>query len=382
MESGGVEIGFLEFARKNFEKKDINIFLLSAGGSMISKVKYYNVNHIPLKVNSKNPLIIFRNIEKIKKIILENHIDIVQVESRAPAWSCFYACRALGIPMMTVVQFNGLFKKTFFLKRIYNSIMFRGNPIVAVSDFVKQFSLGSSYRNYVCKKTYRRTIEVVHRGIDVNVYNQDSVLQNRKIILQNELKLPDDKIIITLPGRFSTQKGQEYFLEVLRHLKTKNYSCLLIGDIKKNSNYVERVKKRIYKYNLQEYVKIHDSVSDMPALYVLSNIIVSASIQPESFGRTSIEAQSMGKIFVGTALGGTLETVVDCETGFLAPENDSREFAFILDRIINMPAEEKLIISEKARQNVIDNFSFGQMYNKMLSIYNGISEYEDFWRGN
>ncbi|MDR2777874.1 MAG: glycosyltransferase family 4 protein, partial [Rickettsiales bacterium] len=366
MESGGVEIGFLEFARKNLEKKGVKIFLLSSGGSMISKIKHYDITYIPLAVHSKNPFIIFRNIEKIRKIIQKNSIDVVQVESRAPAWSCFYACRSLNVPLLTVVQFN-LFKRASPLKRIYNSIMFRANPIIAVSDFVKKFIL-EKYKKYISKRTLRRTIEVVHRGIDTTVYSQDAVLQNRKLILQNELKLPDDRIIITLPGRFSPQKGHEYFLDVLRHLKSKNYFCLLIGDIKKNCGYVEKIKKRIYKYDLQGLVKIHENINDMPALYVLSNIIVSSSIQPESFGRTSIEAQSMGKIFVGTALGGTLETVTDGETGFLAPSDDARGFAMILDRIINLPAEEKLIISEKSRQNVVDNFSFDAMYQKMLDI--------------
>ncbi|MDR1426118.1 MAG: glycosyltransferase family 4 protein [Rickettsiales bacterium] len=381
LDSGGVEIGFIEFARKNFEKKDLNIFLLCSGGSLISKVKHYNITHIAMGVNSKNPLKIFLNIGKIKKILKTHHIDLVQVESRAPAWSCFYACRALNIPLVTMVQFNGLFKETSFFKKIYNSIMFRGNPIVAVSEFVKKYALGK-YKKYISRKTLQRTIEVVHRGIDVNMYSQDNISQNRKLILQNNLRLPDDKIIITLPSRFSLQKGQEYFLSSLRYLRTKNYFCLLIGDIEKNPDYVKRIEKYIYKHNLQEFVKIHENINDMPALYVLSNIVVSSSIQAESFGRTAIEAQSMGKIFVGTALGGTLETVADGETGFLAPANNAREFAMVLEKAIDLPAEEKLKITKKSRQNVIDNFSFDIMYSKMLDIYNKIDQYENFGARN
>ncbi|GHU28098.1 capsular polysaccharide biosynthesis protein CapM [Bacilli bacterium] len=378
MDSGGVEIGMVELARKNFERKDINIFLASKGGALISKISYYGVKHIAIDVESKNPLTIIWNIKRIKKIILNNKIDVVQVESRAPAWSCFYACRALNVPLITVVQFNGLFKKSSFLKRIYNSIMFSGNPIVAVSNFVKQFAL-KEYKKYIYKKTSRKTIEVVQRGIDTNLYSQENVLQNRKLILQNELKLPDDKIVITLPGRFAKQKGQEYFLNVLRFVRSKNYFCLLIGDSKKNAGYAKKIEKLIYKYNLQDYVKIHGNINDMPALYVLSNIVVSTSIQPESFGRTAIETQSMGKLFVGTAVGGMLETVIDGETGFLAPPNNPKEFAAILDRVISLSAEEKVEISKKARKNVIDNFSFDGMYNKMLDLYNRIDEYENSW---
>lgn len=377
MESGGVEVGFLEFARKNFEKKDINIFLLAAGGAMLSRIKHYDVQHIAFGVDTKNPFAIFRNIEKIKNVIRENRIDIVQVESRAPAWSCFYACRALDVPLITVVQFNGLFRRSLFPKKFYNSIMFRGNPVVAVSNFVRQF-VQDNYRGYIRGKA-SGTIRVIPRGIDIGVYSQEAVPQNRKVVIQNEMKLPDDKIIITLPGRFAPQKGQEYFVDVLKYLKSDNYFCLLVGDTKKNPEYVERVRRRIYKHNLQGCVKIHDNINDMPALYVLSNIVVSASVQPESFGRTSIEAQAMGKIFLGTALGGTLETVSDGETGFLAPKNNARGFAVILDRVINLPADEKQLIAEKSKQNVIDNYSFEKMYCRMIDIYNRIDDYERFW---
>jgi glycosyltransferase involved in cell wall biosynthesis len=196
--------------------------------------------------------------------------------------------------------------------------------------------------------------------------------------MQNKLRLPEDKIIITLPGRFTEQKGQEYFLNVLKYIKSKNYLCLMVGDIKKNYKYIEKIKSLIYKYNLQEYIKIHDNIDDMPALYALSNIVVSPSIRPESFGRVSIEAQAMGKLFVGTTMGAICETVIDSKTGFLAPENNAREFAKILDKVINLSEEEKLKISEQSRQNVVENFSFDTMYDRMLSLYNRIEEYGNF----
>jgi glycosyltransferase involved in cell wall biosynthesis len=377
MDSGGVEVGMLEFAKRNFEEEGLNIFLASSGGSMINKIRCYGVEYIPLNVKSKNPLVMFKNIKRIKNIILEKNIDAVQVESRAPTWSCYYACRDLAIPLITVVQFNGLFKKNNFFKRIYNSIMFRGNPIVAVSNFVRQVAL-QEYKSIVHGKNFRREIEVVHRGIDVNVYSQDNVLQNRKLAMQNRLRLPEDKIIVTLPGRFSEQKGQEYFLNVLRYIKSKNYLCLMIGDIQKNTKHIEKIKNLIYKSNLQEYIKIHDNIDDMPALYALSNIVVSPSIRPESFGRVSIEAQSMGKLFVGTAIGATRETVIDGKTGFLVPENNAKEFAKMLDRIMSLSEKEKLKISEQSRRNIIENFSFDTMYNKMLYLYNGIEKYGNF----
>lgn len=381
MESGGVEMGMLEFAKYNFNNKDLNIFLISSGGTLINKIVHYGVKYIKLDVKSKNPFVILGNIREIKNIIRENKINIVQVESRAPAWSCLYTCKALNIPLITVAQFNGLFKKNFFLKKKYNSIMFRGNPVIMVSNAVKNIAL-TNYKYLLRKKKFLRNIEVVYRGIDPEIYNQKNVNQNRILMLQDELKLPEDKIIITVPSRFTKQKGQEYLLNVLRFLKNENYICLLVGDIRKNPKYVKKIEKLVYKFNLQNYVKICNNISDMPALYVLSNIIISPSIQPEAFGRISIETQSMEKIFIGTAVGGTLETVKNEETGFLVPENNPKEFAEILDKVINLTSAETEKIKKQARQNILDNFTFDLMYNKMLNIYKKIVDDENFWNWN
>jgi glycosyltransferase involved in cell wall biosynthesis len=142
----------------------------------------------------------------------------------------------------------------------------------------------------------------------------------------------------------------------------------MVGDIKKHSKFLGVIQKRIAEYGLLGFVRIYDNVSDMAALYMLSNIIVSSSIKPESFGRVAVEAQSMGKIFVGTALGGTLETVKDGETGFLAPPDNERVFAKILLEIMTMPESKKQEISKNAVQNS-KKYSLENMYNKTVEFY-------------
>lgn len=371
MDSGGVEVGFFELARKNFEMGNkINMFLLTSGGKMVSKLVHYRVNCIQLDVKSKNPITIFRNIKKIKKIIIDNKINIVQVESRVPAWSCYFACKDLNIPMITVV--NGLYDSKSFFKRLYNSSIFRGNPIITVSSFAMEYSL-KFYRKYIYTKKSRKDVYVVHRSIDTDVYNDDSVSTNRVLELQKKFKLPDDKVIITMPARFAEQKGHDYFLEVLNNLKNDNYFCVFVGDVNKKPKFVKYIKKLIYKYNLQRNVGIYENILDMPALYKVSNIVVSSSVKPESFGRVSIEAQAMKKIFVGTAIGGTLETIIDGKTGFLVPENDAVAFAEKLDNILSLTKEEQTAIGLNSRKHVVDNFSIDVMYNSMVNIYNSIN---------
>ena len=368
MTSGGVEVTMLELAKKNFEEQKINMFLLTSGGNMLLKLKSYGVKCITeLNVKTKNPFIIKSNIKKIEKIILENNIDIVQVESRAPAWSCYYACKHLNVPMISTI--NGLYNSSNFFKRFYNSAIFKANPIIVVSNYTKEYIL-KYYKKYIYTKKSRKDVEIIYRTIDTNIYNTDNVSVNRILELQKKLNIQEDKKIITLPARFSKQKGQDYFLKVLKYLDRNDYVCLLVGDIKKKPKYVKYIEKLIYKYDLQRNVKIFNTISDMPALYKISNIVISSSIKPESFGRVAIEAQSMKKIFIGTNIGGTLETVINDETGFLAPYNDIKGFAEILNKVMDLNEDEQSKITEKARKSVEDNFTIDKMYNSLVNIYN------------
>ena len=368
MTSGGVEVTMLELAKKNFEEQKINMFLLTSGGNMLLKLKSYGVKCITeLNVKTKNPFIIKSNIKKIEKIILENNIDIVQVESRAPAWSCYYACKHLNVPMISTI--NGLYNSSNFFKRFYNSAIFKANPIIVVSNYTKEYIL-KYYKKYIYTKKSRKDVEIIYRTIDTNIYNTDNVSVNRILELQKKLNIQEDKKIITLPARFSKQKGQDYFLKVLKYLDRNDYVCLLVGDIKKKPKYVKYIEKLIYKYDLQRNVKIFNTISDMPALYKISNIVISSSIKPESFGRVAIETQSMKKIFIGTNIGGTLETVINDETGFLAPYNDIKGFAEILNKVMDLNEDEQSKITEKARKSVEDNFTIDKMYNSLVNIYN------------
>lgn len=378
MESGGVEAGILEIAKRNNERKDFNMFVLTSGGNLVNKLKMYKVNCVILNVKTKNPLKIFLNIGKIKKVIKQFKIDIVQVESRAPAWSCSSACSSLNIPMITTIHGVyetklGLFGMFSFLKKWYNSIMFRSDAIVCVSSYVRNFIL-KHYKSYIHKKDSLARIEVIHRGIDTNLFSKESVSVSRLLAVQKELGLPEDKLLITLPARFSKQKGQDYFLKVLKFLKSTNYVCVLVGDIYKKPEYVKYLKKLIYRFKLQNNVIIHDNITDIQALYYLSSVVVSSSVKPESFGRVAIEAQSMEKIFVGTAIGGTLETVVDGKTGFLVPVNNEKIFAKFIDKALNMDDKERKEITSLARNNVIENFSLDKCYESLLKIYENINK--------
>ncbi|MDR2760580.1 MAG: glycosyltransferase [Rickettsiales bacterium] len=374
MNSGGVEIGIVDIARQNHIKKRFNMFVLSSGGLLRNKLINSGTEVIFLNVKTKNPFKIFFNIKKIEKILIEKKIDLVSAESRAPAWSCYFACKKLNIPLVSTIHGAydnslGIFSP---LKKLYNSIMCRCENIIFVSEYVMEYSL-KYFKKYIAGKNKVKNTAVIPRGIDQGIFNVNNINQNRVVAIQEELKIPDDKIIITLPARFTKIKGHMYFLKVLRFLALycQNFLCVMVGDIKKHPKFLKSLQKHITKYGLSGFIKIHGDINDITALYTLSNIIVSSSTKAESFGRVSIEAQSMGKIFVGTDLGGTLETVIDGETGFLAPHNDERIFARILLKIINMSQQEKDEIGKAAVKNG-KKYSLDIMYDKTVEFYEHI----------
>ena len=295
MEGGGVEIGMIELCKKVNETKDFNIFILTTEGKLISKAEYYGVIVIKMDVKTKNPIKIYKNIDKISEIIKKYKIDIVEVESRAPAWSAYYACKKLNIPFITTI--HGAYSiggcLTSFLKKKYNSIMLKGDQIIVVSNFIKSYCL-DHYRKFISDIS---KINVIHRGIDTNIYNSDNVSKERIIEIVNKFNIPADRIIITLPGRITPIKGQDYLIEALKLVKHKNFYCILVGKKDKHKKYIEKIFSTI-KSNNFDNIKIVDDIADIEALYMVSDIVISATTKPESFGRISIEAQSMKRIFI------------------------------------------------------------------------------------
>ncbi len=372
MEAGGVECGIFELCLRLLREKDFEIFLLTSGGKLSQRLESLGLQVIKAKVKSKNPFVIFKNIFFIKRIIKKYQINLVEVESRAPAWSVYYACKKLKVSFITTIHgAYSLGSKNAVLryfKVLYNSVMFKSNKIIVVSNYIRDYC----YNNYLSYFKDPQKLELIYRGLDLKKFDLGIVGDNRIIQLKKRLNIPDDKVIITLPGRITPIKGQDYLLKTLPLLKNKNYFCILAGDAAKHPRYRQRLINIINKHNLYDKVRLVNNISDMPALYKLSDIVVCSTLKPEAFGMIAIEAQAMERIFIGTALGGMLETTKDGLTGFLVPPDDVRVFAEVLDRVMTLSTHEKQVLTKTARLNVVDNFSFENMYTKLKKCYNSL----------
>jgi len=369
--SGGIERGVVEL-NNYLVKNDFTSIVVSSGGKLVYQIKQNNGKHIELDVATKNPFRMWGNIRKIKQVIRENNVDIVHVRSRAPAWSAYFACKSAKCPLVSTVHGNysiGSFPLKYF-KKFYNSSMIRADWIICVSNFIKEYA----FENYGLfrKKFADDRTTVIHRGVDIDLFNPNNVSQERIIALTNRLKIPEDRSIILLPGRLTEWKGQLSFIDVLAKLKNRNFLCLIVGDSKGHENYRDRLKKKIINMKLDGIVRLENNISDMPAAYMLSDIVVSTSIRGEAFGRVVPEAQAMKRMVVATSVGGSLETVIDGETGWLIDPGDDDKFATTIDMILDMTTEERMRKGEVARKHIVKNYTVEKMCSKTVDLYKRI----------
>lgn len=366
LETGGVERGTTEIAAA-LTDAGFGSIVVSGGGRLVHDLERGGTEHITLPVYSKNWFTIRRNAAKLAKIIMEKRVDIVHARSRAPAWAAKRACEMTGVPFMTT--FHGAYNMgPFKIKKRYNKVMTDGVVTIAVSNFIKNHIL-SNYENVDSDK-----IRVIHRGADVDRFNTSQVTQGRLIALSQKWNLPEDKPVIMLPGRLTRWKGQLLFLDALAQMKHKNdVRCLFVGSDQGRSGYRRELERKIKKLGLSAAVQLVDHCSEMDVAYMLSDIVVSASTDPEAFGRVIPEAQAMGRLVVGPDHGGATETIRDGETGFLFKHGDAADLARKLDAALDLPADEKRAMTERAMRGVRDDFSKTKMCEKTLALYREVA---------
>ena len=358
--SGGVERGTLEIAKKLVEAGFRSI-VISAGGSLVAALEESGSKHIKLNVASKNPLTIWLNSKKITKIIQEEKIDIIHARSRAPAWSCFIAAKATGIKLITT--FHGIYNFRTKIKKFYNGIMTEGNKVIAVSQFVKDHII----KNYKIDKS---KIVLIHRGVDHREFTIEKI--NSEILLKYKTKynVPANTPVILLPARMTEWKGHTVLVKALEKIKHLNFYCIMAGDLAKHPAYVTRIKNLINECKIQNRVQLFGNEPSMVNLYSISDIVLSASIEPEAFGRTVIEAQSMEKLVIATNIGGAAETIENEKTGFHVDPANSQQLADKIEYCLSiLGTDNAKKIQSAARKSTIENFSLDAMLEKEMSVY-------------
>jgi glycosyltransferase involved in cell wall biosynthesis len=318
---GGAETGCYDIAHYLPENK-CESFIVTSGGDLIKYVDKNKVKIIKLPVQSKNPLLILFNTIALIIIILFYKIDIVHARSRAPAWSCLFATKILGRKFVTT--FHGTYNFRSKLKKFYNSVMVRSDLIIAGSNFI--FShIKENYSEFL---NNRKKLLVIFRGINVDYFDPTTNVEAEENKLLKKWEISENKKIILMPGRLTSWKGQELFLEALNlvniQLGYQAFYAVILGSEQGRDLYKKKLVRLIEQFRMTKQVKIIDNCKDMALAYKVSDIVISASIEPEAFGRISVEAQSMKKIIIASNLGGSNETVIDEKTGYLFKSGDAK----------------------------------------------------------
>jgi len=360
LQTGGVERGTVDIAEAIVTAGGRAI-VASAGGPMVTELNRAHATHIALPLASKNPVVMFKNIARLAELIVREKVDIVHARSRAPAWSAYRAAKATGVPFLTT--YHGTYGHSNALKRWYNSVMVKGERVIAISDFI-----AGHIRQIYGVQTNR--IRVIPRGVDMARYDQNAISNERMINLALKWRLPDGMPVIMLPGRLTRWKGQTVFIEAIEKLGRNDIQCLLVGSDQGRESYSGELKQEIKRRNLSSIVHIIDDCNDMQAAYMLTDLVISASTDPEAFGRVIVEAQALGRPVVATDHGGARETVIENVTGWLTPPGDSTALAAAIAKALSLDETQRIHLSARAIEHVRANYTKELMSRRTLDVYN------------
>jgi glycosyltransferase involved in cell wall biosynthesis len=356
--SGGAERGTVELAGA-LVAAGWTSYVASGGGPLEREIARAGATHLTLPLASKNPLVMRRNTVELTRLIRRLGIDVVHARSRAPAWSACAAARATGRHFVTT--FHNAYGARAALKRRYNSVMAQGDRVIAISDFVADHA-ASVYG------VGRDRLRTIPRGVDLQVFDPNRVGAQRIVNLARQWRLPDGLPVVMLPGRLTRWKGGLDFIAAIATLGRRDICCVLVGSEQRHG-FRRELEAAIRDNGLAGVFRLVDECRDMPAAYMLTDVVVSASRDPEGFGRIIVEAQAMGRPVVATDHGGARETIVPGATGWLAPPRDSAAIAAAIGEALALAAHERRQLAERSIAHIAARYTSEAMCARTIHVY-------------
>ena len=363
---GGAETGCYDLAHY-LPENNFSSFIVTSGGELIKFIDKKKVKLIRLPVHSKNPLLMFLNSIILIFIILIYNISIVHARSRAPAWSCLFATKITGRKFVTT--FHGTYNFRSSIKKFYNSIMLKSDLIIAGSNFI--FShIKDNYSKYL---SHNKKFLVIFRGINTEYFDPTTTLEHDENKLLKNWGLNRGKKIVLMPGRLTSWKGQELFIEsinlVNKELGYEAFYGIILGSEQGRKVYKKKLERLVEQYRLNNQVKFIENCKNMPLAYKVSDIVVSASIEPEAFGRVAVEAQCMKKPIIASNIGGSKETIVKDNTGIFFESGNPQSLSSKIIEILQLDETTLKSMGNEGRKNVIKKFNIEKMCSTTLTEY-------------
>lgn len=355
LDMGGVERATLDMVAALREVSSVT-YVASQGGRLLPELHQRGGTHLLLPLASKNPIHMVRNAHRLAKLIRAHDIQVIHARSRAPAWSALWAARWTGIPLVTT--YHGAYAASNPAKVFYNSVMARGDRVIAISEFIARH-----VQKYYPAAFPR--VRLIREGIDVEEFDPRPISSQEILDLRNAWDIPAKATIFLLPGRVARLKGQAIFIDAIRRLSNPHIVGVILGQNQDPSPYVREVRREADGLS----IRFIPPLSRPRLAYAAADFIVCPSLAPEAFGRVTAEAGAMERIAIATGHGATVEVCQHGKTGFLVPPGDSHALADAMGHVLNMPLEERLTMGKAARAHIVENFSLSRMCAEILNLY-------------
>ena len=363
LDSGGVERGTIEIVEALTARSWTALVASQGGGRLVQAVERAGGRHIALPLQTKLPWAIWRNAGRLAEVIRKQGVGLVHARSRAPAWSAWIACRRTGVPFVTT--YHGAYSEKGWGKRRYNSIMARGARVIAASSFIadllrRQHGVGED------------RLRLIPRGIDPAVFDPAHIAGLRVATLARDWSIPEGATVILLPARVSRWKGQSVLIAALGLLHRPDLFVIFVGSDQGRHDYVRSLLDEAAALGVTGQIRLAGHCADMPAALMLADIVVSASTEPEAFGRSVIEAQAMERVVIAAGHGGAAETVEHGETGFLVPPGDAAALAEAITFVLALSKSDRLAMGARARASVLADYTVSAMQQATLAVYEDV----------
>jgi glycosyltransferase involved in cell wall biosynthesis len=365
--TGGAERTTIEVAQAIVQAGG-RALVWSSGGRLLPELEAVGAIHITGPAASKNPWTVFvTNPARLKSIIEREKVNMVHARSRAPAWSALIAARRAKVAFVTT--YHGIYNAKTAIKRWYNSVMVRGDAIIANSNYTKAHLIEQH-------GTSSEKVTVIYRGVDVDGFDPAAVSADRRAALLEKWNLyePREHLRIILPARLTEWKGQRVLIAALAKLKIQGlkFEAILVGDSQGRDAYVGELHAQIAQAGLEDQVFLVGHCSDMPAAFSLCDIAVTPSTAAEAFGRTAAEAQAMGLPVIASDLGGARETVDPDVTGYLSAPSDIDALAGHLATLIHMTPEARRTMGAAGYARIRALFTTQSLQTRTLALYQSV----------
>lgn len=373
LEAGGAERTTVDIAQAIVEAGGTAL-VVAEPGRLVDAVVAVGGTFIELPAASKNPLQMLATARALMRLIKRHGVDIVHARSRAPAWPALWAARLSKTSFVTT--YHGIYSQKNALKAYYNSVMARGDVVIANSGMTAALI---AERNPSAK----HRIKTIYRGTDLAAFEDGTVSTDRKHALLQQWGIGSDEAerpIILNIARISSWKGQDVLTSSMGQLLHMNVPqkplMILAGGVQGDDSFLNKVRSSILELGLSDHIRLVGHCDDVPAAMSLATCAVVASTREEAFGRAAVEAAASRIPAIVTDHGGARETVLvppavseDQRTGWRVPPGNAAAMASALQTVLTMNGTARAHIGQKAREHAVANFSLQAMCNQTLAVY-------------